>query len=223
MIQHLRNVLEPAELASLRAIAGRAQFVDGRISNQHNPLKNNMQIAQSDPDAIEPGKILRDALFRHPDMYVSAFPKNMANPTISRYEPGMKYGWHMDEALFPSQPPMRSDVSCTVFLSDPDDYDGGELMIAQGQHVLPVKLAAGDAVLYPSTTIHQVAAVTRGVRLVGITWLQSYIPNAQHRELLQQLEEARTIETSRGEQAELRMLLMLGSLRNNLFRMWSDA
>lgn len=223
MIQHLRNVLEPAELANLRAIAGRAQFVDGRITNQHHPLKHNQQIAQNDPAAAEPGKIIRDALFRHPDMRVAAFPKNMANPTISRYEPGMKYGWHMDEALFPSQPPMRSDVSCTVFLSDPEDYDGGELMISQGQHALPIKFPAGDAVLYPSTTIHQVAAVTRGVRLVGITWLQSYIPNMQHRELLQQVEEARNIEMGRGEQADLRMLLMLGSLRNNLFRMWSDA
>ncbi|MEZ5460915.1 Fe2+-dependent dioxygenase [Dokdonella sp.] len=223
MIHHLRNVLEPAELANLRAIAARAQFVDGRISNQHHPLKNNQQIAQSDPAAIEPGKILRDALFRHPNMRVGAFPRNMANPTISRYEPGMKYGWHMDEALFPSTPPMRSDVSCTVFLSDPEDYDGGELMISQGQHALPIKFPAGDAVLYPSTTIHQVAAVTRGVRLVGITWLQSYVPNAQHRELLQQVEEAREIEMNRGEQADLRMLLMLGALRNNLFRMWSDA
>jgi PKHD-type hydroxylase len=78
-------------------------------------------------------------------------------------------------------------------------------------------------VLYPATTIHQVAAVTRGVRLVGITWIQSYIPDVRQRELLHQIEEARSIEMGRGEQAEMRMLLMLGSLRNNLFRMWSDA
>lgn len=223
MIHHLRNVLEPGELARLREIAKTSQFVDGRISNQHSPLKNNLQIPQTDQACIEPGTIIRNALFRHPDLRTAAYARNMANPTISRYEPGMNYGWHMDEALFPSQPAMRSDVSCTVFLSDPQDYDGGELMITLGQHVLPIKLAAGDAVLYPATTIHQVASVTRGVRLVGITWMQSYIPDVHQRELLQQVEEARSIEMSRGEQADMRMLLMLGSLRNNLFRMWSDA
>ena len=223
MIHHLRNVLQPDELAKLRAIAERSQFVDGRISNPNHPLKRNQQIPQNDPAAVEPGAILRDSLFRHPELRVAAQARNMANPTISRYEPGMSYGWHMDEALFPSQPAMRSDVSVTVFLSDPQDYDGGELMITLGQHVLPIKLAAGDAVLYPSTTIHQVAPVTRGVRLVGITWIQSYIPDVAQRELLQQIEEARTIEMARGDKAEMRMLLLLGSLRNNLFRMWSDA
>ena len=223
MIHHLRNVLQPAELAKLRAIAERSQFVDGRISNPNHPSKQNQQIAQNDPAAVEPGTIIQDALFRHPDMRIGAYPRRMAMPTIARYEPGMHYGWHMDEALFPSQPPMRSDISCTVFLSDPQDYDGGELMISHGQHALPCKLPAGDGVLYPSTTIHQVAPVTRGVRLVGITWVQSYIPNMQHRELLQQVEEARNIEASRGDQTEMRMMLLLGSLRNNLFRMWSDA
>ena len=128
----------------------------------------------------------------------------------------------MDEAFFASQPPMRSDLSCTLFLSEPDDYEGGELMISIGQQVISCKLAAGDAVIYPSTTIPQVAPVTRGARLVGITWIQSFIPDLQQRELLQQVEEARSIESARGEGADMRMLLMLGSLRNNLFRMWSD-
>ncbi len=223
MIHHLRNVLEPGELARLREIAKTSHFVDGRISNQHFSLKNNQQIPQTDPACVEPGTIIRDALFRHPDMRVAAFPKIMANPTISRYEPGMSYGWHLDEALFASKPAMRSDISCTVFLSDPEDYEGGELMISQGQHALPIKLAAGDAVLYPSTTIHQVAPITRGVRLVGITWLQSYIPDVHQREILQQVEEARAIEMSRGDKAEMRMLLLLGAVGNNLFRKWSDA
>lgn len=223
MIQHLRNVLQPGELAHLRSLAARARFVDGRVSNPNYQLKRNQQVAQDDPANLEPGGILRDALFRHPNLQVAAFPRHMAMPTLARYEPGMSYGWHMDAALFPSQPPMRSDISCTVFLSAPEDYDGGELMVSLGQHALPCKLPAGDAVLYPSTTIHQVAPVTRGVRLVGITWMQSYIPDMRQRELLQQVEEARAIETARGDGAELRMLLLLGSLRNNLFRLWSDA
>jgi PKHD-type hydroxylase len=228
MIQHLRNVLRPDELARLREIAARANFVDGRITNPAYRLKNNQQIAQDDPANAEPSRLLRDALFRHPDLQVAAFPRHMAMPTLSRYAPGMNYGWHMDAALFPSTPPMRSDVSCTVFLSEPDEYDGGELLVTLGQHALPCKLPAGDAVLYPATTIHQVAPVTRGVRLVGITWMQSFIPDVRHRELLQQIEEARAIETARGadantDPAALRMLLLLGALRNNLFRLWSDA
>lgn len=223
MIQHLQNVLQPGELAQLRAIAGRSKFVDGRISNPNYTLKHNLQVAQTDPASVEPAAILRDALFRHPDLRIAAFPKIMAMPTLARYEPGMSYGWHIDEALFPSQPPMRSDISCTVFLTDPDEYDGGELMISHGQHALPCKLPAGDAVLYPATTIHQVAPVTRGVRLVGITWIQSYIPAMHQRELLHQVEEVRAIEMARGNNAELRVLLLLESVRNNLFRLWSDA
>lgn len=222
MIQQLRNVLQPDELAQLRSFAAQAQFIDGRITNPNHPVKQNLQVAQSDPANAQPSSLIRDALFRHPDMRGLAFPKRMAMPTISRYEPGMRYGWHMDEAFFASQPPMRSDLSCTLFLSDPESYEGGELMISIGQQLLSCKLAAGDAVIYPSTTIHQVAPVTRGVRLVGITWIQSFIPDPQQRELLQQVEEARNIESARGENADMRMMLMLGSLRNNLFRMWSD-
>ncbi|HPN80916.1 Fe2+-dependent dioxygenase [Dokdonella sp.] len=222
MIQQLRNVLQPDELAQLRGFAENAHFVDGRITNPNHPVKQNQQVAQDDPANAQPSAWVRDALFRHPDMRVGAFPKSMAMPTFSRYEPGMRYGWHMDEAFFPSQPPMRSDLSCTLFLNEPEDYEGGELMISMGQHALPCKLPAGDAILYPSTTIHQVAPVTRGVRLVAITWIQSFVADVQQRELLQQVEEARAIEGSRGEGADMRMLLMLGSLRNNLFRMWSD-
>lgn len=224
MIFQLRNVLQPAELTRLRELSAQAQFSDGRLTNPHYSLKRNQQISHTDEAAQEPGVILRDALWRHPDMRVAAYARSMAMPTIARYEPGMSYGWHMDEALFPSKPTaMRSDISVTVFLSSPDEYDGGELMVTLGQHALPIKLAAGDGILYPSTTIHQVAPVTRGMRLVGITWLQSYIPLAHQREMLQQLEEAKAIEMARGDSAELRMLLLIESVRNNLFRLWSDA
>ena len=108
MIHHLRNVLSAGEIAHLRSIVARAEFVDGRITNASHPLKQNQQISQSDPNNAEPSALLRDALFRHPDMRINAFPRTMAAPTISRYEPGMRYGWHMDEALFPSPPSCSS-------------------------------------------------------------------------------------------------------------------
>src|SRR5690606_32161065 len=151
---------------------------------------------QNDPTSAEPGVLVRDALFRHQGVRAFAFPRLMARPTISRYEPGMTYGWHTDEALFPAQPPVRSDLSCTVFLSDPGSYDDGVLEIQLGQQVAGFKLPAGDAILYPSTTIHRVTPVTRGARIVAITWIQSYIADPFRRELLSQADEANTIERS---------------------------
>lgn len=221
MIRRIAKVLSTAQLAQLRELAGRMRFQDGRITNPDSDVKHNLQLPQNDPAAAEPGALLRDALFRHPDIAAYAFPRQMARPTLVRYEPGMHYGWHVDESLFPSQPPMRSDLSCTVFLSDPGDYDGGELTIELGAERMEFKLAAGDAILYPSTTIHQVAPVTRGRRLAGITWFQSWIADAQRRELLIQLDEARALEFARGRDA--RMLTLLSSVRSNLFRQWSDA
>ncbi len=220
MILKIRKVLSPEQVSHVRRAAERIGFVDGRLTNAGSSVKNNLQVSQNDPAAAEPGMILRDALFQHPDLRHFAYPRNMARPTVSVYRPGMAYGWHVDEALFPSQPPMRSDLSCTVFLSDPDTYEGGELVIQLGQEQLSYKLPAGDAIVYPSTTIHQVTPVTRGERMVGITWMQSYVQDVQRRELLHQLDEARAIEHARSP--DPRMQVLLESLRTNLFRMWSD-
>ncbi|HEY0504237.1 MAG TPA: 2OG-Fe(II) oxygenase, partial [Lysobacter sp.] len=127
----------------------------------------------------------------------------------------------VDEALFPSTPPIRSDLSCTVFLNDPSEYDGGELTIQLGAQELAYKLKPGSAILYPSTTIHRVTPVTRGVRIAAITWLQSWVADSNQRELLVQLEEARGLAASGGDRQRLQVLLE--SLRTNLFRMWADT
>jgi PKHD-type hydroxylase len=221
MIRHIRNVLRPEEVAHLVELAQRVRFVDGRATNPDSSVKQNLQVPQNDPAAGEPGLVIRDALFRHPEIRAFALPKQMARPTMARYEPGMTYGWHVDEALFPSSPPMRSDLSCTVWLTAPDSYDGGELTIQLGEQQLSWKGAAGDAILYPSTTIHQVQPVTRGVRLVGITWIQSWIADGHRRELLLQLDEARGLELA--QRKDPRMIVLLESVRTNLFRMWSDT
>lgn len=219
MIRHIRNVLRSDEVARLIALAQNMTFVDGRATNPDTSVKNNLQLAHNDPASAEPGVIVRDALFRHADVRAFALPKQLARPTLARYEPGMNYGWHVDEALFPSTPPMRSDLSCTIWLAPPQDYDGGELVVQLGEQSLSFKGEAGDAVLYPSTTIHQVAPVTRGRRLVAITWLQSWIADAQQRELLLQIDELRAREL--GGTKDARTLVLLESLRTNLFRMWS--
>lgn len=136
----------------------------------------------------------------------------------------MNYGWHMDEALFPSQPAMRSDVSCTVFLSDPADFDGGELMITLGRCMLPIKLRRRRCRALSGHN-HSPGSAGYARRALGRNHLDAELhPGwAITAELLQQVEEARNIEMARGTQADTRMMLMLGSLRNNMFRLWSDA
>ena len=219
MFRVLTNVLNTDELDGIRDLLRSVSYADGRLTNRDSTVKQNLQAPQGDEGNARIAQIVREALFRHADIRLFGLPRNMARATVVRYETGMAYGWHVDEALFPSTPPMRSDLSCTVFLNPPGDYDGGELVMQLGAQQLAYKLEQGQAFLYPSTTIHQVAPVTRGVRIAAITWLQSWIPDAQQRELLIQLDEAR----ARANPSDLRMTVLLESLRTNLFRMWADA
>lgn len=221
MIRILPNVLSAAELQAVRELLPQVRFADGRITNPDSTIKQNLQAPQEDPANQRIALIARDALMRFGELRVFAQPRTMARTTVVRYEPGMNYGWHVDEALFPSTPPIRSDLSCTVFLNDPSEYDGGELTIQLGAQELAYKLEPGSAILYPSTTIHRVTPVTRGLRIAAITWLQSWVADSNQRELLVQLEEARALAASGGDRQRLQVLLE--SLRTNLFRMWADT
>ena len=224
MIRVLSNVLNAAELQAVRELLPQVRFGDGRITNPDSNVKRNLQAPQEDPANTRIAQLARDALIRHPDVRIFAQPRTLARATVVRYEPGMTYGWHVDEALFPSTPPIRSDLSCTIFLNSPADYDGGELTIQLGAQELAYKLDAGDAILYPSTTIHQVAPVTRGQRIAAITWLHSWIADTSQRELLIQLEEARALVASGAAgAANPRLRVLLESLKTNLFRMWADT
>ena len=219
MIHVLNNVLSAAELQAINALLPQISFADGRRTNLESTIKHNLQAPQEDPANARVAQIARDALFRHQQLRVLALPRSAARTTTVRYEPGMTYGWHVDEALFPSTPPMRSDLSCTIFLNPRGAYDGGELVIQLGEQEIAFKLDPGQAILYPSTTVHQVAPVTRGVRIAAITWLQSWVADSGQRELLVQLEEAST----RAGTADPRLTVLLASLRTNLFRMWADT
>ncbi|MDI9238047.1 Fe2+-dependent dioxygenase [Lysobacter sp. LF1] len=221
MIRILPNVLSNAELQAVRELLPQVRFADGRITNPESTIKQNLQAPQDDPANQRIALIAREALMRYPELRTFAQPRTMARTTVVRYEPGMTYGWHVDEALFPSNPPIRSDLSCTVFLNRPDEYDGGELTIQLGAQELAYKLDPGSAILYPSTTIHRVSPVTRGVRIAAITWLQSWVADAGRRELLIQLDEARALAAGGGDRQRLQVLLE--SLRTNLFRMWADT
>jgi PKHD-type hydroxylase len=217
---HIENFLNATELQSLQDIATRAKFVDGRLTNPHNATKNNAIADAGDPLAQEASQIALGALQRSEQARNFVFPQRVALPTLTRYEAGMNYGPHVDTACLPGgAQPMRCDVSCTMFVSDPATYQGGELIIYSGAEAFRVKGPAGHAVFYPSTHIHQVAPVTAGARLVVITFIESQIRNPSQRDLLYTLSEVRALE---GLKMDWRNRTQLEYVISNLQRMWAS-
>jgi PKHD-type hydroxylase len=212
-------ILTDAEIAECRRIAAATPFVDGRISNPHNTAKQNEQL--HDPAAYQKSSdILKQAMTRTPEFIEFAFPVAMAPPMMTRYKPGMKYGAHADAAFI--QLPgatIRSDLSCTIFLNDPGDYDGGELQLRLGDAELTFKLKPGEAIIYPSDSFHQVLPVTRGERLVAITFIQSRIQDPFRRNLLFELNEVAALE---GLKMDAENYGRLQLIQQNLLRYWAD-
>ena len=213
------QVLTDAEIAECRAIAAKAQFVDGKISNPQSMAKKNEQLHE--PAAYkQSSELLKQALTRSSEFIDFAFPVAMAPPMMARYKPGMEYGAHADSAFIPLPgATIRSDISCTVFLNDPADYDGGELQVRVGDADLTFKLKGGEAILYPSDTLHQVLPVTRGERLVAITFIQSRIQDPFRRNLLYELREVGALEGSKMDPHNHARLQLI---EQNLLRCWSD-
>jgi len=212
-------IVSDAEIAECKRIAASTSFVDGRISNPHNLAKQNEQLHE--PSAYQKSsEILRQALLRTPEFLEFAFPVPLAPPLITRYKPGMKYGAHADAAFI--QLPgatIRSDLSCTIFLNDPKDYDGGELHLRLGDAQLTFKLKPGEAIVYPSDTFHQVVPVTRGERLVAITFIQSRIQDPFRRNMLFELNEVAALEGLKMDPENFGRLQLI---QQNLLRHWSD-
>ncbi|MEO7564813.1 MAG: Fe2+-dependent dioxygenase [Sphingomicrobium sp.] len=213
------HILTEAEVAQCRQIAASAPFVDGRITNPHNQAKQNEQL--HDASAYQQSSdLLRAALARSPEFVEFAFPVALAPPLITRYKPGMKYGGHADAAFI--QLPgatIRSDLSCTIFLNEPADYDGGELHIRLGDGELTFKLKPGEAIVYPSDSLHQVMPVTKGERLVAISFIQSRIQDPFRRNLLFELNEVAALEGLKMEHDNYSRLQLI---QQNLLRHWSD-
>lgn len=220
MFRLIENVVPEAQVAELRDIAAKSEFVDGRISNPHSTVKNNLQLHDQQA-GDHAAQIMARALFGHEDFMNFAFPHKIAPPLMTRYEPGMSYGLHPDAALMMGLPtgPLRSDLSCTIFINDPDGYEGGALRIQLGTAELRFKGPPGSAILYPSTTLHQVEAVTSGQRLVGITFIQSRIADLARRELLYELNEVAALE---GLSMQSENYTRLQAVQTNLYRMWLD-
>ncbi len=220
MFLEIKGLLTPAEVARLTALSREVKFVEGRISNPANTSKDNLQADLGDPKYQESTDIVAAAFERSREFNDFAMPKRIAPPLLCRYEPGMKYGAHADAALIPlGDNPLRSDISCTVFIAEPSTYEGGELVTHLGTRPVVFKGEPGDAIVYPSTMLHEVKPVRSGQRLVSITFIESRIADEHRRNQLYELNEIGALE---GLKMSWQNRVRLELVRQNLFRMWAD-
>lgn len=223
MLLTLPSLLNAAQLEKIHQLLAQGEFVDGRLSAGFaaSRVKQNEELRQ-DPERIKLlARILMAALGHDETFRFGALPHRVADPIFARYRPGMTYGDHVDDPIMgTSAPRFRSDLSMTVFLNPPQDYDGGELVIHTSFGEQRVKLDAGAAVLYPSSSLHRVAEVARGERLVALTWVQSYVRDPARRELLYELNRAREHLLEEAPGAE--HTGQVDRSYANLVRMWSD-
>lgn len=226
MLLQVPEVLTPDEVRAMREMLDRAEWVDGRVTagHQSSRTKNNMQIPEDNPIARQVGDQILAALQRHPLFVGAALPLKVFPPLFNSYAGGQSFGMHVDNAIrqvrgTPHR--IRTDLSATLFLTDPEDYDGGELVIEDtyGQH--RVKLPAGHLVLYPSTNLHLVEPVTRGARVSSFFWLQSMIRDDAERTLLFDLDMA--IQRLNQDAPDHPSAVQLTGIYHNLLRRWADA
>lgn len=226
MLLHIPNVLAPEQLRQVRHELDHADWTDGRqtVGAQGAQVKRNLQLPEASPMREALGRLVLDALARHPLYHAAALPLRTLAPRFNRYEGGGHYGFHVDGAVMalPGGGQLRSDISCTLFLAGPDEYDGGELVVndTYGEH--EVKLPAGDLVLYPSSSLHEVRAVTRGTRLAAFFWVQSLVRDDARRRLLFDLDVAIQALTA-NPGTDRGALLSLTGVYHNLLRQWSET
>lgn len=223
MLIQIPDLLNAAQLAKIHELLDGAPFVDGRLTAgmAASRVKHNEELA------LEPERLQR--LYRvvmasvgHSETFRSAaLPARVADFIFARYQPGMAYGDHVDDPIMGQGPRFRTDVSMTIFLNPPERYDGGELVIRTPFGEQQVKLPAGHAVVYPSASVHRVAEVTRGERLVALTWIQSYVRDAAKRELLYELDQSRQQLLKADPDSDLTKNVDRSYV--NLLRMWAEV
>lgn len=213
------DVLPADDVATLRETLKRARFVDGRQTAGFaaRGVKNNRQATGSDRSLETVRKLIATRILENEVFQLAARPKLLSPLLFSRYEPGMEYGSHIDDALMNG---MRTDVSFTLFLDDPGSYEGGELIIETAAGEDFVKLEAGSLVAYPSTTLHRVAPVTRGLRHAAVGWARSFVRDAAQRELLFDLDTARRELFAREGKSDA--FDRISKSLSNLLRMWVE-
>jgi PKHD-type hydroxylase len=225
MLLHIPDILDPTQLRAIRQALDQATWTDGRetVGPQGAKVKRNLQLPDASPLRAELGRIVLDALAKHPLYHAATLPLRTLAPRFNRYEGGGQYGFHVDGAVMsmPHGQQLRSDISCTLFLAEPEEYDGGELIISDtyGEH--EVKLPAGDAIIYPSSSLHRVGPVTRGARIASFFWVQSLVRDDSKRRLLFELDAS--IQTLTQTQADPQALLQLTGVYHNLLRQWAET
>ena len=224
MLVEIEGLLQPAQLNKIDEILAKSTFVDGKLTagKAASRVKNNEEL-KGEPQQMELLiRILTSALAHNATFRSAVLPYRMADPIFARYQHGMTYGDHVDDPLMGlSGQRFRSDVSMTIFLRDPESYEGGELVVRTTFGEKRVKLKAGSAVIYPSSSLHHVAEVTGGERLVALAWIQSYVRDPAQRELLYELDLAREHLLEHAEEEPTTGLV--DKSYANLLRMWSDV
>jgi PKHD-type hydroxylase len=220
MFLEIPELLTAPEVQRLAALGRELRFVEGKLTNPAHQTKDNLQADLGDPKYQESTQIVAQAFARSREFRDFAFPKRMAPPLLARYEPGMKYGAHADAAILQTQAgTIRSDLSCTVFISDPSAYEGGELVTHLGTRPVVFKGRPGEAIVYPSTMLHEVRPVRAGQRLVSITFIESLVADEYKRMQLYELNEIAALE---GLKMDWQNRVRLDVVRMNLLRMWSE-
>ncbi|KAB2308531.1 Fe2+-dependent dioxygenase [Betaproteobacteria bacterium SCN2] len=227
MLFHIPKVLDAGRLARCRQLLDTAQWADGRLTagTQAAKVKHNRQLPEDGAEARELRAIVLEALSKSALFFAAALPKRIYPPLFNRYGgEANAFGNHVDNAIRThpaSAQHVRTDLSFTLFLAEPDEYDGGELVIEDGFAGRPVKLPAGDLILYPSYSVHRVEPVTRGARLACFSWLESMVREPQQRELLFELD--MSILAHREQHGDDDVSVRLTSCYHNLMRMWTDV
>jgi PKHD-type hydroxylase len=220
---HIPALLTAAELAAIDELLAATTFIDGKAtaSMAAKEVKNNLQVDVKDPGALpQVQAIIGNALASSPLFNAAILPKYIYPFLISKYTPGMYYGWHVDSPLM-GNPPVRTDAAMTLFLSDPATYEGGELVIQSGQHQVPIKPAKGDAIVYPCQYLHCVNEVRSGERLAAVTWIQSAVRAPEQRQILYNLSQIHALLSQRDQHAPETNLLL--QTHSNLMRMWTEV
>ncbi len=224
MLVAIPDVLTPSQVADARRILDAAEWVDGRISAGHQGahVKDNVQLPPGSLAARQVGEIINAALRTNKLFMSAALPLHVLPPMFNSYEGGQTFGTHIDGAIriLPNGQRIRTDLSCTLFLSSPEDYDGGELTVEDTYGSKTVKLPAGHLILYPSTSLHQVTPVTRGRRVASFFWLQSMVRDNGHRAMLYDMDVA--IQRLSVETPTHPSVISLTGLYHNLLRQWAE-
>lgn len=226
MLLHIPDVLDAAELADCRASLEGAAWADGRLTAGYlsSGVKDNVQLQEMDPVARRLGKLILDALDANQLFISAALPLKVVPPLFNRYAAGQSYGGHIDGAIrhVPGTPRrVRTDLSATIFLSSPDEYDGGDLVVENGSQPQRVKLPAGDMVLYSGSTVHRVEPVTRGTRIAAFFWVQSMVREDSRREVLFAIDNA--LQQLGHDVPGHRSLVEIAGAYHNLLRLWSET